>query len=101
VVLAIESPQKKIVITANYLIGCDGAHSTIRKQLKLRLEQLCDANNTRDFFSGPMRSVCFRSDSLSKAYRDGVSQKKQQPWMHWIVNSDRRCVFLKINGFCL
>ena len=76
---------------ACYLVGCDGAHSDVRRSLGIgysgydRLEQ--------DYLGGRMISTYLRAPTL---YRDYLSRRRA--WMYWVVNPELRSTLFTLNG---
>ncbi|AIO31567.1 FAD binding domain protein [Burkholderia cenocepacia] len=77
-------------ITADYLIGADGARSTVRRQLGIRYGG--ETGVTRDFFGGKMVAVYLRAPQFYDVMPHG------QSWMYWAFNPQRRSWLAAVNG---
>lgn len=75
---------------ADYLIGVDGAHSTVRRSLGIRYGG--ETGVVRDFFGGKMISVYLKAPDFYKA------MPHDQAWMYWSFNTTRRSWLAAING---
>jgi 2-polyprenyl-6-methoxyphenol hydroxylase-like FAD-dependent oxidoreductase len=76
---------------ADYLVGCDGGHSAVRRALGIRYsgyDQLEQA-----YLSGRMISTYLRAPTL---YRHYLSARRA--WMYWIVNPRLRSTLFSLNG---
>ena len=76
--------------TASYLIGCDGARSTIRKQLGFHYRG--EAGVARDYMGGRMLSIWFRAPQLY----DRIPFPRA--WQYWAVNRTQRGLLVAIDG---
>jgi len=77
-------------VTADYLIGADGARSTVRNQLGIRYGG--ETGVTRDFFGGKMVAVYFRAPDFYQVIPHSKS------WMYWAFNPQRRSWLAAVNG---
>ncbi|MEQ8698409.1 MAG: FAD-dependent monooxygenase, partial [Bauldia litoralis] len=78
------------VIEADYLVGCDGGGSRVRKALGIELEG--DAGVVRPFFGGSMVSAFVRQAPVdSMGWPD-------RSWQYWIVTPEIRAVCCAIDG---
>ena len=85
-------------LTAQYVVGCDGPRSLVRKSCGIRYSGLSE--ESRDFFGGQMLSVYFTSSGVYDALG------KPPAWMYWAVNAVQRGLLIAIDGvdkflFCL
>lgn len=77
-------------VRAKYLIGGDGARSTTRRQLGIRLAG--ETGVTRDFFGGRMVAAHIRVPG----FYDVVHHDRA--WMYWAFNRERRSWLAAVNG---
>jgi 2-polyprenyl-6-methoxyphenol hydroxylase-like FAD-dependent oxidoreductase len=71
-------------LPARFVVGCDGARSTVRKSIGVRLRG--DDNLSRT------RSVYLRSRDLK------ARQRRAAAWMTWIINDERRGNVIALDG---
>ena len=76
--------------SAAYLVGCDGARSTIRKQLGFHYRG--ESGIARDYMGGRMLSIWFRAPGLY----DGIPFPRA--WQYWAVNPTQRGLLVAIDG---
>ncbi len=93
-----DADSKLHEITAQYIVGCDGPRSMVRKTCGIRYNG--QSEEERDFFGGQMLSVFFTSQSLYQVLN------KDKAWMYWAVNAVQRGLLIAIDGidkflFCL
>jgi 2-polyprenyl-6-methoxyphenol hydroxylase-like FAD-dependent oxidoreductase len=79
-----------LTVRSDYVVGCDGPRSMVRKSLGIVFEGHTDGD--RDFFGGQMLSVFFSSSDLYTVLN------KKKAWMYWAVNSEQRCMLVAIDG---
>jgi 2-polyprenyl-6-methoxyphenol hydroxylase-like FAD-dependent oxidoreductase len=77
-------------VTADYLIGADGAHSTVRNRLGIRYGG--ETGVSRDFFGGKMVALYLRAPEFYNAMPHARS------WMYWAFNAQRRSWLAAVNG---
>jgi 2-polyprenyl-6-methoxyphenol hydroxylase-like FAD-dependent oxidoreductase len=77
-------------VEADYLIGVDGARSTVRRQLGIRYGG--ETGVVRDFFGGKMVAVYLRAPDFYKMV------PHERAWMYWAFNSKRRSWLAAIDG---
>jgi 2-polyprenyl-6-methoxyphenol hydroxylase-like FAD-dependent oxidoreductase len=77
-------------IRGDYLVGCDGPRSFVRKSCGIVFEGYTDGD--RDFFGGQMLSVYFTSKDLYAVLA------KKKAWMYWAVNAQQRGMLVSIDG---
>lgn len=77
-------------VTADFLIGADGARSAVRRRLKI--EYRGDAGAKRDFFGGQMVAVYLRAPAFASVI------SHEAAWMYWAFNSERRSFLVSVNG---
>ncbi len=76
---------------ANYLAGCDGGRSFVRRSLGIRYEG--HAALKQEFFGQNMISTYFRAPTL---YRDFL--KHRRAWQYWVVNPELRTAVVALDG---
>jgi 2-polyprenyl-6-methoxyphenol hydroxylase-like FAD-dependent oxidoreductase len=81
---------RRETIAADYLIGCDGGGSRVRKGLGIELEG--DAGVVRHFMGGSMVSAFVRLAPPSGAKWPAPS------WQYWVVNPEIRALAIAIDG---
>src|SRR6185503_7586766 len=74
-----------------YLVGCDGGRSFVRRALGLRFSG--EAALEDRYFGGRMFSTYIRSPAL---YRDVL--KPRRAWQYWAVNPQMRSTIISVNG---
>src|SRR5690606_12999548 len=84
------STGEQKLVEADYLIGADGARSTVRRQLGFRFEG--ETGVTRDFFGGKMVAVYLRAPDFSKVV------PHDKAWMYCSFNTQRRSWLASVNG---
>jgi 2-polyprenyl-6-methoxyphenol hydroxylase-like FAD-dependent oxidoreductase len=77
-------------LEAQYLIGVDGARSTVRRQLNIRLGG--ETGVVRDFFGGKMVAVYLRAPDFYRVMRH------DRAWMYWAFNPTRRSWLAAVDG---
>lgn len=77
-------------LKAEYLIGVDGARSTVRRKLNIRYGG--ETGVVRDFFGGRMVAVYLRAPGFYKA------MPHDPAWMYWSFNPTRRAWLAAVNG---
>jgi len=77
-------------LKAEYLIGADGARSTVRRKLNIRYGG--ETGVVRDFFGGRMVAVYLRAPGFYKA------MPHDPAWMYWSFNPTRRAWLAAVNG---
>jgi 2-polyprenyl-6-methoxyphenol hydroxylase-like FAD-dependent oxidoreductase len=75
---------------AQYLAGCDGGRSFIRRSLALRYQGFSKLDSPH--YGGRMNATFFRAPTL---YRDHL--EKRPGWNYWIVNPELRFVLITLN----
>ncbi|MDB5931318.1 MAG: FAD-binding protein [Polaromonas sp.] len=90
--------RETLVLTARYVVGCDGPRSLVRKTCGIRYSGQSD--EAREFFGGQMLSVYFTSQALYQVLG------KEKAWQYWAVNAVQRGLLIAIDGvekflFCL
>lgn len=77
-------------VEAPYLIGVDGARSTVRQALGISYGG--ETGVKRDFFGGTMVALYIRAPEFYKAVQGG------RAWMYWAFNQERRSWLAAVNG---
>jgi 2-polyprenyl-6-methoxyphenol hydroxylase-like FAD-dependent oxidoreductase len=82
--------HENLVLTARYVVGCDGAHSMVRKSCGIRYSG--QSGETRDFFGGQMLNIYFKSPDLYRVLN------KKKAWQYWAVNAVQRGMMVAVDG---
>ena len=77
-------------VRAHYLVGADGARSSVRRRLAFRW--LGETGIVRDFMGGKMFAVYLRSPGLRAAMPHRLG------WMNVAVNAERRAFLIPVDG---
>lgn len=77
-------------VTAQYLIGVDGARSTVRRKLNIRYGG--ETGVVRDFFGGKMVALYLRAPDFYNV------MPHDPAWMYWAFNPTRRSWLASVNG---
>jgi 2-polyprenyl-6-methoxyphenol hydroxylase-like FAD-dependent oxidoreductase len=77
-------------LEADYLVGCDGGGSVVRKGLGIEFEG--DAGIVRPFMGGSMVSAFVRMAPPAGA------RWPQRSWQYWVVNAEIRAVCIAVDG---
>ncbi len=80
----------ELVIEAEYLIGCDGANSLVRKSLGIEYEG--DSGIVRPMMGGPMYATYFEVDP------DPPWLPEQKAWQYWTVNPEQRALLIHVDS---
>jgi len=81
-------------IRCGYLVGCDGAQSTVRRGLGIAYGDLDTPE--LPFMSGRMLSAYVRIPGLRQAMERNANFKPA--WQHWVLNPDARAVVFTLDG---
>ncbi len=73
-----------------YLVGCDGGRSFVRRRLGIRFSG--EAALEERYFGGRMFSTYIRSPELHHVL------KSRQAWQYWAVNPELRSTIISVNG---
>lgn len=84
------STGERRTVKAAYLVGVDGARSTVRRKLNIRYGG--ETGVVRDFFGGKMVAVYLRAPGFYKA------MGHDRAWMYWAFNSTRRSWLAAVDG---
>jgi 2-polyprenyl-6-methoxyphenol hydroxylase-like FAD-dependent oxidoreductase len=76
---------------AQYLVGCDGGRSLIRRTLGIKFQG--EAGIEQRYFGGRMFSTYVRAPAL---YRDFLGHRRA--WQYWAVNPEIRSSMIAVNG---
>lgn len=74
-----------------YLVGCDGGHSSVRRALNIRYQG--PDRLDQDFIGGPMLTTYFRAPTLEREF---LADKRA--FHYWLVNAEFRTLFIALNG---
>lgn len=74
-----------------YLVGCDGGRSPIRRALGIKFQG--DPGIEQRYFGGRMFSTYVRAPAL---YRDFLGHRRA--WQYWAVNPEIRSSMIAVNG---
>ena len=75
---------------AEYLAGCDGGHSFVRRSLALRYNGFASLDSPH--YGGRQNATYFRAPTL---YRDHLAHRPG--WNYWIVHPKGRCTIISLN----
>jgi 2-polyprenyl-6-methoxyphenol hydroxylase-like FAD-dependent oxidoreductase len=75
---------------AQYLVGCDGGRSFVRRSLALRYSGFAKLDSPH--YGGRMNATYLRAPTL---YRDHLAHRPG--WNYWIVNPEMRYVLITLN----
>jgi 2-polyprenyl-6-methoxyphenol hydroxylase-like FAD-dependent oxidoreductase len=73
-----------------YLAGCDGGRSFVRRSLALRYNGFAKLDSPH--YGGRMNATYFRAPTL---YPDHLA--KRPGWNYWVINPEQRCVIITLN----
>jgi len=90
VVATVVTKSHKFDVSAQYLVGCDGPRSLVRKQIGIEMEG--EFEKKRDFVGGYMHAVYLRAPHLYDAINGNPA------WMHVNINHHRRSFLAAIDG---
>jgi 2-polyprenyl-6-methoxyphenol hydroxylase-like FAD-dependent oxidoreductase len=76
---------------AQYLVGCDGGRSLVRRALGIRYEGYDTLKQV--FFGGSMVASYIRAPTL---YRDFLGHRRA--WNYWVVNPELRTTLVALDG---
>jgi 2-polyprenyl-6-methoxyphenol hydroxylase-like FAD-dependent oxidoreductase len=76
---------------AQYLAGCDGGRSAVRRALALRYSGFASLDSP--YYGGRQNATYFRAPTL---YRDHLAHRAG--WNYWIVNPKGRCTIISLNN---
>ena len=76
---------------AQYLAGCDGGRSTVRRALALRYNGFASLDSPH--YGGRQDAIYFRAPTL---YRDHLAHRAG--WNYWIVHPKGRCTIISLNN---
>jgi 2-polyprenyl-6-methoxyphenol hydroxylase-like FAD-dependent oxidoreductase len=79
------------VVTGQYLVGCDGARSAVRRQLDIPYEG--KAGVVREFMGGRMLQVHLRAPAIYEIVRN-----KRRAWQYWAINFEQKGFITAVNG---
>ena len=79
-----------LVIEAEFLIGCDGANSLVRKSLGIEYEG--DSGIVRPMMGGPMYATYFEVDP------DPPWLPDEKAWQYWTVNPEQRGLLIHVDS---
>ena len=76
---------------AQYLAGCDGGRSFVRRSLALRYHGFASLDSPH--YGGRQNATYFRAPTL---YRDHLAHRPG--WNYWIVHPQGRCTIISLNN---
>ena len=76
---------------AQYLAGCDGGRSTVRRALNFRYEG--PDRLAQDFIGGPMLTTYLRAPALEREFL-----VNKRAYHYWLINAEFRTLFVALNG---
>jgi len=82
---------KEAVLEGDWLVGCDGPSSVVRKGLGIEYEG--DAGIERPMMGGTMLAVHLRLDR-----RPADGPRPERSWQFWTVNSEIRTLMIALDG---
>ena len=82
--------REKRSATAQYLVGCDGPRSTVRRQLDLHYDGLAQVD--RPFMSGRQLTTYVRAPAVYEVLRH------KRAWQYWSMNHAQRGTLVTIDG---
>jgi len=85
-----QSANGEETVTGQFLVGCDGPRSLVRKSLGISLQG--ESGVEREFVGGPMHAVYLRAPGLYEKINGSPA------WMHVNINHKRRCFFVALDG---
>jgi 2-polyprenyl-6-methoxyphenol hydroxylase-like FAD-dependent oxidoreductase len=77
-------------ITADYIVGCDGGRSFVRRSQGIRF--LGEGGLEMEFLGGQMLATYFRAPTLLKRF------PHPDTWMHWIMHPAARSILLLLDA---
>jgi 2-polyprenyl-6-methoxyphenol hydroxylase-like FAD-dependent oxidoreductase len=78
-------------LTCDYLVGCDGGHSVVRRQLGIKYGG--EVLAPQPYAAGATISTHLRAPAL---YERGILERSC--WQHWIVNGSTRTLLTTLDG---
>ncbi len=78
------------IIACRYLVGCDGARSTVRQALGIGYQG--KTGSEQEFFDGRMLSAYVSAPDLP------AIMTMAPAWQHWTVNADARTATITLDG---
>jgi 2-polyprenyl-6-methoxyphenol hydroxylase-like FAD-dependent oxidoreductase len=90
VTIEAESARSRETWRAQYLAGCDGGRSFVRRSLALRYHGFASLDSPH--YGGRQNATYFRAPTL---YRDHLAHRPG--WNYWIVNPKGRCTIISLN----
>ncbi len=85
-----ESDDGRETWRAQYLVGCDGGRSLVRRSLAVRYNGFGSLDSPH--YGGRQNATYFRAPTL---YRDHLAHRVG--WNYWIVNPKGRCTIISLN----
>ncbi len=77
-------------VVCDYLVGCDGGQSLVRKQLGFKYQGRSSSGDK--FFDGRMLSIFVRAPEIVDALTMPIA------WHYWTMNSERRVDVITLDG---
>ncbi len=86
-----EAKSRREIWRAQYLVGCDGGRSFVRRSLALRYHGF--AKLDAPHYGGRMIATHMRAPTLYKQHLAG-----RHGWQYWTVNADARMTLISLRG---
>jgi 2-polyprenyl-6-methoxyphenol hydroxylase-like FAD-dependent oxidoreductase len=77
-------------VWAQFVAGCDGANSVVRRSLNIRYSGT--ASGDRPFFGGQMVNTHVRLRT------SGFADTRRRCWHYWVLNPETRTLFVTLDG---
>jgi 2-polyprenyl-6-methoxyphenol hydroxylase-like FAD-dependent oxidoreductase len=90
VTVTAESAEGRESWRAQYLAGCDGGRSFVRRALELRYNGFASLDSPH--YGGRQNATYFRAPTL---FRDHLAHRPG--WNYWVVNPKGRCTIISLN----
>jgi 2-polyprenyl-6-methoxyphenol hydroxylase-like FAD-dependent oxidoreductase len=88
---AVTERGEREVWHAQYLVGCDGGRSLVRRSLDIRFRG--EGALEERYFGGRMFSTYIRSPALHRLMQGRLA------WQYWAINPDFRSTVISVDGF--
>ena len=81
---------RPLAVEADYLVGCDGPHSVVRKRMGIEYEG--ESGVVRPFMGGAMYAAYVRARVDPRWLRVG------RAWQYWVLNPDIRALLVPVDN---